>query len=71
MRTAERVLVIVATTTALALPAAPALAGPLSTSNAFGQHVSTCAQDMGGFTGTHNPGMHRGAAGWDSGDCVA
>jgi hypothetical protein len=30
----------------------------------FGRHVSTCAQTMG-FDGTHNPGMHRGFAGWE------
>lgn len=42
--------------------AAPASAG------SFGQHVRTCAQDMG-FSGTHNPGMHRGAAGWDGAAC--
>ena len=71
MRTADRVLVIAATTAALALPAAPALADAPSTGNAFGQHVAACAHDMGGFTGTHNPGMHRGATGWDGGDCEA
>ena len=30
----------------------------------FGQHVSSCAQTMG-FAASHNPGMHRGFAGWD------
>lgn len=48
----------------LALAAAPALA---ATPN-FGSHVRVCAQDMG-FSGTHNPGMHRGAAGWDGQPC--
>ena len=49
----------------LALPAAPALAKPSSN---FGSHVSVCAQTMG-FSGSHNPGMHRGAAGWDGEAC--
>jgi hypothetical protein len=31
---------------------------------AFGEHVVHCAQTMG-FDGEHNPGMHRGFAGWD------
>ena len=35
----------------------------------FGQHVANCAQLMGGFSGTHNPGMHQGFAGWDGGTC--
>jgi hypothetical protein len=30
----------------------------------FGQHVRSCAQTMG-FSGEHNPGMHRGFHGWD------
>ena len=34
----------------------------------FGQHVVRCAQTMG-FDGTHNPGMHRGASGWDGMTC--
>ena len=46
---------------------------PLATSaqasgGAFGQHVRHCAQTMG-FSGTHNPGMHRGFAGWDGAAC--
>ena len=49
----------------LALPAAPALAAPSSN---FGSHVSACARTMG-FSGSHNPGMHRGAAGWDGEPC--
>ena len=32
---------------------------------AFGEHVADCAQGAG-FSGTHNPGVHRGARGWDS-----
>ena len=49
----------------LALSAAPVLAQPSSN---FGSHVSVCAQTMG-FSGSHNPGMHRGAAGWDGEPC--
>jgi len=49
----------------LVLSAAPALAEPSSN---FGSHVSVCAQTMG-FSGSHNPGMHRGAAGWDGEPC--
>ncbi len=31
----------------------------------FGQHHATHAQEMGGFTGTENPGvMHKGFSGW-------
>jgi hypothetical protein len=30
----------------------------------FGQHLATHAQEVGGFTGNENPGMHRGFAGW-------
>ena len=39
-----------------------------SDASAFGQHVRTCAQTMG-FSGTHNPGMHQGAAGWNGMTC--
>ena len=35
----------------------------------FGQHVRVCAQTMG-FSGSHNPGMHFGAAGWDGEPCM-
>jgi len=31
----------------------------------FGEHHAEHAQEMGGFTGTENPGvMHRGFSGW-------
>ena len=30
----------------------------------FGTHHATHAQEMTGFTGTENPGMHTGFAGW-------
>lgn len=51
----------------LATPAA-AIAQPTSTSPGFGHHVSECAQTMG-FSGDHNPVMHRGAFGWDGIPC--
>ncbi len=44
-------------------PSASAAAAP-----GFGQHVRDCAQTMG-FSGTHNPGMHQGASGWDGLPC--
>jgi len=34
-----------------------------ATGRDYGHHVAHCAQTMG-FDGTHNPGMHRGYAGW-------
>lgn len=51
--------VAVVALTGTALQSAPATA-----SDDFAQHVVTCVTDMG-FTGDHNPGMHRGASGWD------
>ncbi len=65
MRTRNRLLTVALVAGALALPAAPALA---ATPTNFGSHVSTCVQTMG-FSGTHNPGMHHGAAGWDGQPC--
>ena len=53
---------------AAALTAAVALTGtilaPASASDDFGKHVVACAQGTG-LDGSHNPGMHRGFAGWD------
>lgn len=40
------------------------------TGREFGQHVAQCAHLMGGFTGSHNPGMHHGFAGWDGMTCT-
>ena len=59
-------LVLGTAVAALVLAAAPSLAAPGPT---FGRHVSDCAQTMG-FSGTHNPGMHQGAAGWDGSTCA-
>ena len=36
----------------------------------FGQHVASCAHAMGGFSGSDNPGMHQGFAGWDGSACT-
>jgi len=45
--------------------AVPAFAtGSDSAGRVFGEHHATHAQDMGGFTGTENPGMHQGFVGW-------
>ncbi|MBC7678755.1 MAG: hypothetical protein H7233_07175 [Pseudorhodobacter sp.] len=61
--------------TMFVLPAALfALAAPATAAAApddvpgFGVHVFACAQSMG-FGGSHNPGMHHGAAGWDGMPC--
>ena len=47
---------------AMAVPAFATGAG--GAGRDFGQHHATHAQEMGGFTGTENPGMHEGFAGW-------
>lgn len=63
-----RNLLIIATALVAGLlvaPTAPAFAGAPST---FGSHVRACKQTMS-FSGTHNPGMHSGAAGWDGHSC--
>ena len=42
----------------------PATAAPEHDHDNFGAHVSHHARSVG-FDGGHNPGMHRGSAGWD------
>jgi hypothetical protein len=55
---------VVVLTPLAALADTPAPAGA-----EFGEHVSTCAREMG-FSGTHNPGVHhQGFAGWDGMRC--
>ena len=54
---------LAATTSAALL--ALALGAPSASAGEFGDHVSACARTTG-FDGTHNPGMHRGFAGWDA-----
>lgn len=46
--------------------AAPAFAtGAGGAGREFGQHHASHAREMGGFTGTMNPGvMHKGFSGW-------
>jgi len=64
MRAGARKLVM-AGAVAAAVVVTPAVATAQSEDGRdFGRHVSTCARTMG-FDGTHNPGMHRGFAGWD------
>lgn len=54
-------VIAVLTTSGLAI-AAPA--GAAATASGYGHHVRHCAQTMG-FSGGHNPGLHRGRSGWD------
>ena len=59
---------LIRTTTALGLAVGLSLfatpAWPADADPGFGQHVQSCARDMG-FDGDMNPGMHTGLAGWD------
>ena len=50
------------------LVAGLASAHPASGAENFGNHISRCARDVG-FDAAHNPGMHRGAVGWDGSAC--
>jgi len=62
-----RKLLIPALTVALMLAiAAPAFAtGANGAGYEYGQHHAAHAREMGGFSGTMNPGvMHRGFSGW-------
>ena len=59
---------VLVATTAIALVPVTASADT-ATGREFGQHVATCAQAMGGFSGSHNPGMHHGFAGWGGATC--
>ncbi len=59
---------VTATTISAAALFAPVAASAQTTGADFGRHVSHCSQTMG-FSGTHNPGMHRGFAGWDGEPC--
>lgn len=61
-------VLVAATAMALVPVTASAQTG---TGRDFGQHVAQCAQLMGGFSGSHNPGIHRGFAGWDGSTCTA
>lgn len=57
----------VALMVALSTPAI-AQAQPTTPEANFGHHASHCAHTMG-FSGEHNPGMHRGLSGWDGMPC--
>ena len=56
-------VLVVALGATLVLPAV-ASADTGTSGRDFGAHVVSCVQTMG-FDGQHNPGMHRGFAGWD------
>ena len=64
----SRTLAVLSLPAAMLLLSTPALADPPTSRQSFGGHVSSCAQTTG-FSSTHNPGMHRGAAGWDTMPC--
>jgi hypothetical protein len=66
--TTTRLLALLSLPAAVLLMAGPAAAATPADAGNFGTHVSTCAQTMG-FSGAHNPGMHRGVAGWDGMPC--
>ncbi len=59
---------VAATTISLTTLLAPVVASAQPTGADFGQHVRHCARTMG-FSGTHNPGLHHGFAGWDGEAC--
>lgn len=63
MRKISMLALVAALTLAVA---APAFATGANGAGAdYGQHHAAHAQEMGGFTGTENPGvMHQGFSGW-------
>ena len=61
--------ILVAATAVALLPVTASAA--TATGPDFGQHVANCAELMGGFSGSHNPGVHHGFAGWDGSTCTA
>jgi hypothetical protein len=70
VRAVARIGVGLAVLSVTALASATARAdAPADSGASFGWHVRQCAQTMG-FSGTHNPGMHRGYAGWDGMACA-
>ena len=70
MRAIARIGVGLAALAVVALAPATASADtPADPGAPYGQHVRQCAQTMG-FSGTHNPGMHQGYAGWDGMPCA-
>jgi Spy/CpxP family protein refolding chaperone len=70
MRSIRNIVVATTVATAALVLAMPAAAqAKTGSGNEFGQHVHMCAQMMG-FSGSHNPGMHQGNAGWDGMPCA-
>lgn len=65
MRIRNAIITTAIAGTVMLAGAAPAVAD--GTTN-FGTHVRDCQSRMG-FSGSMNPGMHRGAAGWDGRPC--
>jgi hypothetical protein len=64
MRRFSTIVAALALTLAFAAPAMAAT-GAGGAGKAYGQHHAAMAQEMGGFTGDHNPGvMHQGFSGW-------
>lgn len=62
-RTFVLVLALALALVLVAVLTTPALAAPPYDGAAFGEHVSSMAQE--GHLGTeHNPGMHKGITGW-------
>lgn len=65
-----RLLSIIVALVLMVALASPAFAatGADGAGRAFGEHHSTHAKEMGGFTGDMNPGvMHQGFSGWPGG----
>jgi hypothetical protein len=62
----KRIIVLVLAVVLLLALAAPAYAVPGAggAGYEFGMHHAGHAQEMGGFDGDMNPGMHRGFFGW-------
>ena len=69
MNTVRILLTAVIAAGAVVLPVAGASAATPNPGPAFGQHVSEYARTMA-FSGTHNPGLHQGGAGWDGMTCT-
>lgn len=65
MRGVLRGLVVIGAVAATVGLAPVAASADTATGREYGQHVATCARDMG-FDGAHNPGTHRGYVGWSA-----
>lgn len=67
--TQKAVTAAIAVATLSVAASASASAAPGAENSDFGRHVATCARDMDGFSGAHNPSMHRSPAGWTDSEC--